>query len=213
MKIQGIASGKTFNAALAILLVGGILMTVSACGTADNTDTGTSSSSTSASGDTLVFAGGKYIQRTVHKAGTLTFKVTGIGSDASDQRSIAYFYDEKGFAAGKDLGLGFNGDLRTEKLKCYDANGDLMGYESTRYGTADDWDSGTTYDVTLEFGDDFVRAEVSGIGSVQKDGPVKYPFTLGFCDSVGYWNRGVIDGAVVTDIVWPDGADNEEKNL
>lgn len=166
---------------------------------------------------TYVYDYHKVIYRTVTAPGTLRFKVTGINPETADEydnRAIVFFYDPAtGFDAGVGSTGGFQGEFRTQKLKLYDSTGSLVGDESARWADAYDWNERTVYQVTLRFGADFVSLEVPGLGGVRKDGPLTYPFLLGFGDPSDlpgvFYERNQFPGAVVSHIEWPDSSKNQ----
>lgn len=197
----------------AALLIGSGFALLAACG-------GGGGSTGPTQGDTkgpFVFQKDKAIYRTVIGPGVLRFRITGVNPVSAfddDNKPLVFFYDAAtGFDAGVGATHGFQGELRTQKLKVHDANGVLMGYESTRWVNASAWNPATVYDVTLEFAPGFVRVTVPGLGSGQKDGTVTFPFLMGFGDPSDLpgvqFERNNFPGAVVSDVQWPEGSKDE----
>lgn len=198
--------GGTLLSIAAGLLFGFSLLTLSACGSSGSApteppivdDPGDDPVNT-----TPVFTadGGTFIRKRVTVPAKMTFKVTGVdGDDDRDMQPIVYFYDDRGFTGGRG-GAGFNGDLRNQKLKVYDVNDDLMGFEGERYGY--DWNSSDTVSVTIEWTANSVTAQVGDRWAV-KNGPVANTFTIGV--GLPPSARPGWTGLTFTDIVWPAGS-------
>lgn len=149
---------------------------------------------------------GAYQRVKVSGPGKVSFTVVGIDMDLDkDAWPIVYFYDDKGYTGGKGGSGGFNGELRTYKLKFYDANGVIASesYYVEPKGNTPRWDPNVARTVTLEWGPDFVESTVDGI-PFRKNASVPGSFTVG----IGYPPsvRPGWDGAVYTNIVWPAGS-------
>ena len=149
---------------------------------------------------------GSYQRVKVTGPGKISFTVVGINMDLDkDAWPIVYFYDSKGYTGGKGGSGGFNGDLRSYKLKYYDASGVIASesYYVEPKGPTPRWSSTMVRTVTLEWGSGFVTSTVDGI-PFRKPGSVSNTFILG----IGYPPavRPGWDGAVYTNIVWPAGS-------
>jgi hypothetical protein len=185
------------------LLLGGALLTLSACGKAKST-TPTSptapDTSNSAANVTATFTAnpGVHMDYRVTGPGKITFTVTGVDDDEPDSRAIVYFYDFKGWTGGRG-GAGFNGELRNHKFKWYDANGKIRA--ETYHGTV--FHSRDTHNVVVEWSAGGMNCAIDG-RLQQWGGPVAFPFTLGIGWPPGI--RGGFAGAVYTNVVWPEGA-------
>jgi hypothetical protein len=149
---------------------------------------------------------GAYQRVQVTGPGRISFTVVGIDMDLDkDAWPIVYFYDSKGYTGGKGGSGGFNGELRTYKLKFYDASGVIASesYYIEPKGNTPQWNPAVARTVSLEWGADFVMSTVDGI-PFRKPGSVPPTFTVG----IGYPPavRPGWDGAVYTNIVWPAGS-------
>jgi len=157
-------------------------------------------------GDSFTVTPGSYQRVKVTGPGKISFTVVGIDMDLDkDAWPIVYFYDSKGYTGGRGGSGGFNGELRSYKLKYYDASGKIASesYYVQPNGNTPRWSSRVARTVTLEWGSGFVMSTVDGI-PFRKPGSVPSTFTLG----IGYPPavRPGWDGAVYTNIVWPAGA-------
>lgn len=168
--------------------------------------TGTGSVPVVGTGPGFTVTPGAYQRVRVRGPGRISFTVVGINMDLDkDAWPIVYFYDDKGYTGGKGGSGGFNGELRTYKLKFYDASGVIASesYYVEPKGNTPRWDPAVARAVTLEWGADFVQSTVDGI-PFRKGGSVAPTFTIG----IGYPPavRPGWDGAVYTNIVWPAGS-------
>jgi hypothetical protein len=201
------SSTRPFGRTVAALAIAGALaFSLAGCSKSSSTTApdGTSGGSTSG-GDVLAsftVAPGLNTNYQVNSLpATLTFNVVGIENEP-DNQPIAFFYDAKAYTGGQTDGRGFNGEMRSQKLKVYAANGPLMGNESKKYGV--NWKGSSTYKVKLEFTAGYVRLFVNDVQVEQKDGLVSSVFTLG----IGWPPkiRSGFAGAVYTDVHWPIGS-------
>lgn len=157
-------------------------------------------------GESFTVSPGSYQRVQVSAPGKISFTVVGINMDLDkDAWPIVYFYDSKGYTGGKGGSGGFNGELRSYKLKFYDANGVIASesYYVEPKGNTPRWNATSARTVTLEWGSGFLESTVDGI-PFRKTASVAGTFTLG----IGYppTIRPGWDGAVYTNIVWPAGA-------
>ncbi len=149
---------------------------------------------------------GDYQRVQVTGPGKISFTVVGVNMDLDkDAYPIVYFYDSKGYTGGKGGSGGFNGELRSYKLKFYDASGVIASesYYVEPKGNTPRWSQTVARAVTLEWGSGFVESTVDGI-PFRKNASVASTFTVG----IGYppTVRPGWDGAVYTNIVWPAGS-------
>jgi hypothetical protein len=157
-------------------------------------------------GESYTVTPGSYQRVLVTAPGKISFTVVGVNMDLDkDAWPIVYFYDHKGYTGGKGGSGGFNGELRSYKLKYYDASGVIASesYYVEPKGNTPRWDPKVARSVTLEWGTDFVMSTVDGI-PFRKSSSVAGTFTLG----IGYPPavRPGWDGAVYTNVVWPAGS-------
>jgi hypothetical protein len=186
---------------LAAVLVGGILVFgLTGCTKDDKSPTGpTEGGDTTASFTAVPRA---YIRKQVTGPGKISFTVKGIDHDEPDSRAIVYFYDAKGYTGGVG-DYGFEGELRNLKVKWFDTNGNNISeaYHFVHFTPPQ------SYNIVLEWGADFIKVMVDGVVVSHKFGSVAGTFTLGIgWPPVYIRDRGGFNGAVYTNVVWPEGA-------
>ncbi len=152
--------------------------------------------------ETFTLDGKNYLRRTITEPGQISFTVKGIDDEEPDSRAVVYFYDEQGYSGGYGT-LGFEGELRNKKVKWYDIHGDNIAEDY--HGVTFDEDQ--SYDVVLEWGTDFIKCSINGNVVNHTHGDTNSTFTLGIgYPPAGLRDRGGFQGAVYTNVVWPEGS-------